>query len=288
MTTPDKLNELHQAEIPARDLLVKLGYKYVPREELATERNDEREVLIKGRMRGGLLRLNPWMTEQQAERVIYNLESVPSVGMARNQMIHEYLTYGMPLDVDDSGGRRTRVVSFFDFDYPDPQHGRNEFIVTTQMRVRRNNERTDGKTENDERVVKPDLVLVVNGIPLVVMEAKSPTLLDVWKAKAIRQLLRYQEAGPQWQGSGAPELFDYNLMCVAHCGAAAAFGPIGAPENAYAPWKSVLPLSDEEVRQRFGVEPEGQARLIVGLLRPATLLEVMRDYVVYAPEKAGW
>ncbi len=117
MTTPDKLNELHQAELPARDLLVKLGYKYVPREELAAERNDEREVLIKGRLREALLRLNPWMTEQQAERVIYNLESVSSVGMARNQIIHEYLTYGMPLEVDDSGGRRTRVVSFLDFDY---------------------------------------------------------------------------------------------------------------------------------------------------------------------------
>ena len=63
MTTPDKLNELHQAELPARDLLVKLGYKYVPREELAAERNDEREVLIKGRLREALLRLNPWMTE---------------------------------------------------------------------------------------------------------------------------------------------------------------------------------------------------------------------------------
>ena len=285
MTTPDKLNELHQAELPAVDLLVKLGYNYIPREELTHERKNEREVLLKGRLREALMRLNPWITDQQAERVVYNLENVPSVGMARNQIIHEYLTYGMPLAVDETSGRRTRTVSFLDFDYPEPTHGRNEFIVTTQMRVRRSNERADGKTEDDERVVKPDLVLFVNGIPLVVMEAKSPTLLDVWKARAVRQLLRYQEAGPQWHGTGAPELFDYNLMCVAHCGAAAAFGPVGAPENANAPWKSVLPYSDDEVRQRFEEEPEGQIRLLIGLLRPATLMDVMRDYVVYEPDK---
>ena len=67
-------------------------------------------------------------------------------------------------------------------------------------------------------MVIPDLVLFVNGVPLVVMEAKSPSLLDVWKSQAIRQLRRYQEAAPEWHGSGAPELFHYNLLCVAHCG----------------------------------------------------------------------
>ena len=134
-------------------------------------------------------------------------------------------------------------------------------------------------------MVIPDLVLFVNGIPLVVMEAKSPSLLDVWKSQAVRQLRRYQEAGPEWHGSGAPELFHYNLLCVAHCGAAAAYATLGAPENAYFEWKSVLPYTEDEVRQRFGVEPQGQAQLIVGLLSPATLLDVLRDYVVYEPER---
>ena len=134
-------------------------------------------------------------------------------------------------------------------------------------------------------MVIPDLVLFVNGIPLVVMEAKSPSLLEVWKSQAVRQLRRYQEAGPEWQGRGAPELFYYNLLCVAHCGAAAAYTALGAPENAYFEWKSVLPYSEDEVRLRFGVDPQGQAQLIVGLLSPATLLDILRDYVVYEPER---
>ena len=281
MGTPAKFNEYNHAEEPARVLLERLGWTYVPREVLAMERSDERDVLLKWRLRMALLRLNQWMTEEQTRRIVFELENVNSTGMARNQSVHEYLTYGMPLTVDGPRGRDSRTVRFFDFDHP--EGGLNEFLVTTQLRVRRGNE--PGGQENDERMVIPDLVLFVNGVPLVVMEAKSPSLLDVWKSNAVRQLRRYQEAGPEWQGGGAPELFHYNLMCVAHCGAAAVYAAPGAPENAYFEWKSVMPYSEDEVRHRFGVEPQGQAQLIAGLLSPATLLDVLRDYVVYEPER---
>ena len=286
MTTPAKLNEFNHAEDPARRLLEQLGWAYVPREELAAERNSEREVLLKGRLRAALLRLNEWLTEVQADRVVFELENVNATGMARNQAVHEYLTYGMPLTVDGPRGRDTRTVRFFDFDHPG--NGLDEFVVTTQFRVRRGPSTSSGRAkeiEDDERLVIPDLVLFVNGIPLVVMEAKSPSLLDVWKSQAVRQLRRYQEAGPEWQGRGAPELFHYNLLCVAHCGAAAAYSTLGAPENAYFEWKWLGPYSDGDIRQRFGVEPQGQAPLIVGLLSPAALLDILRDYVVYEPER---
>ena len=200
----------------------------------------------------------------------------------------------MPLTVDGPRGRNTRTVRFFDFDHP--ESGLNQFLVTTQFRVRRgpsgpaqNDPSTGsgraGVIEDDERLVIPDLVLFVNGIPLVVMEAKSPSQLEVWKSQAVRQLRRYQEAGPEWQGKGVPDLFHYNLLCVAHCGAAAAYATLGAPENAYFEWKWPGAYTDNEVRDRFGVEPQGQAQLIVGLLAPATLLDILRDYVVYEPER---
>ena len=281
MVVPAKLNEFNHAEDPARRLLERLAWTYVPRETLALERGDEREVLLKGRLKAALMRLNEWMTEEQADRAVFDLEHINATGMARNQAVHEYLTYGLPLTVDGLRGRDSRIVRFFDFEHPDG--GLNEFVVTTQFRVRRGNER--GGAEDDERMVIPDLVLFVNGIPLVVMEAKSPSLMDVWKSQAVRQLRRYQEAGPEWQGSGAPELFYYNLLCVAHCGAAAAYAALGASENAYFEWKSTLPRSEDEIRQHFGVEPQGQAQLIFGLLSPATLLEILRDYVVYEPER---
>ena len=286
MTTPAKLNELNHAEEPARALLERLGWTYAPREALAAERGGEREVLLKERLRAALLRLNDWLTEAQAERAIFELENVNATGMARNQAVHEYLTYGLPLPVDGPRGRDTRTVRFFDFDHP--ESGLNEFLVTTQFRVRRGPSTSSGRAgevEDDERLVIPDLVLFVNGIPQVVMEAKSPSLLDVWKSQAVRQLRRYQEAGPEWQGRGAPELFHYNLLCVAHCGAAAAYSTLGAPENTYFEWKWPGSYTDEEIRQKLGVEPQGQAQLIVGLLAPATLLDILRDYVVYEPER---
>ena len=281
MTTPAKLNEYSQAEEPARALLERLGWTYVPREALAAERSGEREVLLKGRLRAALLRLNEWLTEEQAERAIFDLEQVNEVGIARNQKIHEYLTFGLPLTVNTPHGQDSRNVRFFDFDHR--EGGLNEFVVTTQFRVRRGNEK--GNDEDDQRVIKPDLVLFVNGIPLVVTEAKSPSQEGAWKSQAVRQLRRYQEAGPEWHGTGAPELFHYNLLCVAHCGAGAAYAAIGAPENSYFQWKSVAPLSEDEVRESLGVEPQGQAQLIVGMLSPATLLDILRDFVVYELEQ---
>lgn len=104
MAPPDKLNALHQAALPARDRLVKLGYSYEPREVLAVGRRNERELLVKPRLRGALLRLNSWMTDQHVDRMLFTLDSVWT-GIARNQIIYEFLTYGMPLDVIEPGGR---------------------------------------------------------------------------------------------------------------------------------------------------------------------------------------
>ena len=67
MTTPAKLNEYNHAEEPARQLLERLGWTYAPREALAVEQGGEREVLLKGRLRAALLRLNEWLTEAQAD-----------------------------------------------------------------------------------------------------------------------------------------------------------------------------------------------------------------------------
>ena len=78
------------------------------------------------------MRLNEWMTEEQADRTVFDLEHINATGMARNQVVHEYLTYGIPLTVDGLRGRDSRIVRFFDFEHPDG--GLNEFVVTTQFR----------------------------------------------------------------------------------------------------------------------------------------------------------
>ena len=152
MTTPTKLNELNAAEDPARRLLERLGWIYVHRDAIASERRDEHEVLLRGRLRSALGRLNPWLSDSQAESVISVLERVDETGMRRNQVIHEYLTYGLPFDDRSGSGRRTRTVRFFDFD--DLQGGLNEFLVTTQFRVRSGSSTSSarpGRDDDDER-----------------------------------------------------------------------------------------------------------------------------------------
>ena len=141
MASSVKLNELELAENPARELLERLGWAYVPREVLAKERDDERDVLLAGRLTAALERLNPWMTDDHAQRVVFNLQHIDATGLARNQAVHEYLSHGMPLTVDRGGRQETPTVRFFDFEHPEPGMGLNEYVVTTQFRVRRGNER---------------------------------------------------------------------------------------------------------------------------------------------------
>lgn len=131
MTTSYQPDELTYAENPARDLLVALGWTYVSREDLAKERSNEREVVLEDRLVAALMRLNEWMTADQAQRVIFNLEHVDETGMLRNQRIHEYLSHGMPLTVERGGRQETPTVRFFDFDHPKPGVGLNEYVVTT-------------------------------------------------------------------------------------------------------------------------------------------------------------
>ena len=264
-------NEKSISERPASDLLLRVGWSEFPRSELNRERNGEREVLLATRLSAALLRLNEWMGDAEAERVVGRLGREEGVGISENRRVHELLIYGMPFDAEGPGGRRTRTVRFFDFEHP--TGGRNEFLVATQFRV-----------AGPKDTVIPDLVLFVNGIPLVVMEAKSPTIGPRWKTEAVEQLLRYQGAG-RYRGKGAPDLFRYNLLSVAHCGAKAVYGAVGAGEDGYAEWKSFAPFTEDEARERFGVEPAGQARLIVGLLSPAAVLEVLRDFVLFEPER---
>lgn len=259
------------AEEPAKGLLGALGWQHVEAESLGAERGGDREVLLAARLRAALLRLNEWMGEAEAERVVGRLGREEGVGIAENRRVHELLIYGMSFDAEGSGGRRTRTVRFFDFEHP--TGGRNEFLVATQFRV-----------AGPKDTVIPDLVLFANGIPLVVMEAKSPTVGPRWKTEAVEQLLRYQGAA-RYRGKGAPDLFRYNLLSVAHCGTNAVYGAVGAGEDGYAEWKSVAPFTEDEARERFGVEPVGQARLIVGLLSPAAVLEVLRDFVLFEPER---
>ncbi len=267
---PAGWDELHLAENPAVELLQSLGYTYVPPEALDPERASLKETVLAGRLAAALKRLNPWLSGTNVAKAVKAVTQVPAAGLAEaNQTLYTSLTYGVALEQDRGGGRKGHTVRFLDFERPE----RNEFVVTRQYRVL-----------GSKKHVIPDVVAFVNGLPLAVIECKSPTIGDAWKAEAVKQLRRYQEADPRWKDQGAPKLFEAAQVLVGTCGERAVYGTVGTPERFFLEWKEPYPLSIERLGERLGRAPTRQDVLLYGLLEPGNLLDIVRNFVVFEVE----
>ena len=267
---PAGWNEQDLAETPAVALLQSLGYTFVPPEDLERERASLKEAVLTGRLAAALKRLNPWLSDTNVARAVKAVTQVPAAGLAEaNQALHTSLTYGIALEQDRGDGRKSHTVRFLDFDDP----GRNEWIVTRQYRVL-----------GSKKHVVPDVVAFVNGLPLAVVECKSPTIGDAWKAEAVKQLRRYQEAGTRWKDQGAPRLFEAAQILIGACGERAVYGTVGTPERFFLEWKEPYSLSVKQLGRKLGRAPTPQDVLLYGLLEPRNLLDVVRNFVVFEVE----
>ena len=266
-STPTGWDELHLAENPAVELLESLGYAYVPPEDLEPERASLKETILAGRLSAALKRLNPWLSEANVAKAVKTVTQVPAASLAEaNEKVYTSLTYGIALEQDRGGGRKSHTVRFLDFDRPD----RNEWVVTRQYRIL-----------GSKKQVIPDVVAFVNGLPLVVIECKSPTIGDTWKAEAVKQLRRYQEADTRWKDQGAPRLFEAAQVLVGTCGERAVYGTVGTPDRFFLEWKEPYPLSVEQLGERLGRAPTPQDVLLYGLLEPRSLLDIVRNFVAF-------
>ena len=267
---PAGWDELHLAENPAVELLESLGYTYVPPEALEPERTSLKETILTGRLATALKRLNPWLSEANVAKAVKAVTQVPAASLAEaNEALYTSLTYGIALEQDRGGGRKSHTVRFIDFDRPE----RNEWIVTRQYRVL-----------GSKKHVIPDVVAFVNGLPLAIIECKSPTIGDAWKAEAVKQLRRYQEADSRWKDQGAPRLFEAAQVLVGTCGERAVYGTVGTPERFFLEWKEPYPLTVEQLGKRLGRAPTRQDVLLYGLLEPRNLLDIVRNFVVFEVE----
>ena len=128
------------------------------------------------------------------------------------------------------------------------------------------------------------MVAFVNGLPLVVIECKSPTIGDKWKAEAVKQLRRYQEADTRWKDQGVPKLFEAAQILVGCCGERAVYGTVGTPERFFLEWKEPYPLTAQKLEADIGKTPRPQEILLYGLLEPRNLLDIVRNFVVFEVE----
>ncbi|MCY4633332.1 MAG: type I restriction endonuclease [Acidobacteria bacterium] len=195
---------------------------------------------------------------------------VPAASLAEaNRKIYTSLTYGIALEQDRGDGRKSHTVRFLDFDHPE----RNEWIVTRQYRVL-----------GSKKHVIPDVVVFVNALPLAVIECKSPTIGDAWKAEAVKQLRRYQQADTTWKDQGAPKLFEAAQILVGICGERAVYGTVGTPARFFLEWKQPYPLSVKQFGEQLGRKPTPQDILLYGLLEPRNVLDIVRNFVVFEVE----
>ena len=260
-------DELHLAENPAVELLVSLGYTYFSPEDLEPERTSFKEPVLTDRLAFALKRLNPWLSDTNVTKAVKAVTQVPAASLAEaNETLYTSLTYGIALEQDRGDGRKSHTVRFLDFDKPN----RNEWIVTRQYKVL-----------GSKKHVIPDIVVFVNGLPLAVIECKSPTIGDTWKAEAVKQLHRYQEAGTRWKDQGAPQLFEAAQILVATCGERAVYGTVGTPERFFLGWREPYPLAVTQLAKKIGRTPTPQDILLYGLLEPRNLLDIVRNFVVF-------
>ena len=267
---PTGWDELHLSENPAVELLESLGYTYVPPEDLDRERPSLKEAILTNPLAAALKRLNPWLSDENIAKAVKAVTQIPAASLAEaNEKLYTSLTYGIALEQDRGDGRKSHTVRFFDFDDPD----NNEYLVGRQYRV-----------QGSKKRIIPDVVAFVNGLPLAVVECKSPTIGDTWKSEAVRQLHRYQELGTRWKNQGAPKPFEAAQILVGACGERAVYGTVGTPERFFLEWKEPYPLTLEQLQEQIGRPPTPQDVLLCGLLERRNLLDIVRNFVVFEVE----
>jgi type I restriction enzyme, R subunit len=257
-----------------------LGWKHVEgskSDPAVTERGSFREVFLEGRLRDALKRINldpsgqPWLDEGRVSQAVGALVRPKALRLGEiNQELTERLLLGTTVDgVEGWDHGRDRTVQFIDWQHSE----RNDFLVVDQFRV-------DEPGGQGHKFIAPDLALFVNGIPLVVIEAKSPTVGEPM-AKAIRQLRRYanQRGG---QPEGNERLFHANQFVVATCFEKALVGTFTSEEEHFAEWKTTEPTPEAAVCESLGVTAlSSQERLVAGMLAPERLLDLVRHFTLF-------
>jgi type I restriction enzyme, R subunit len=274
-------SEYSRVELPLVEQLVGLHWSHIEgsrSDPAVTGRGSFREGFLEGRLRDALRRINldgdgqPWLDEGRISQAVGALLRPKAVKLIEiNQELTQRLLLGTTVDgVPGFDHGRDRTVQFIDWEHP----GRNDFLVINQFRV-------DEPGGQGHKFIAPDLVLFVNGIPLVVIEAKSPTVVEPM-AKAIRQLRRYANQRGSAQPEGNERLFHTSQFVVATCFETALAGTFTAEPEHFAEWKTTEPVPEADVCLSLGVTAlSSQERLVAGMLAPERLLDLVRHFTLF-------
>ncbi len=283
--------ELDDVEKPFVTQLQALGWAHIEGsidDPTVTARSSFAEVIQQGLLREKLCALNlgpdgaPWLDEARLSEAVAAITRLGTHKlMEANEKATNLLIRGLTVEgLPGWDGGRGQTLRYIDWDTP----AKNRFTVINQYRV----DCPPGFNSAKQFIV-PDLVLLVNGIPLVVVECKSPSVPEPL-AEAVDQLRRYSNqrkaAFEVDDNEGNEPLFATNQLLVASSFDEARVGCVGAAFEHYAQWKTVVGPegsgSEIEVAHALGKAAiSEQERLIAGLLTPAHLLDVVKNFMLF-------
>jgi type I restriction enzyme R subunit len=268
-----RLDERNHVEKPFIDQLHGLGWEIIDLDSKQrpsdTFRQSFAEVVMLPVLREQLRAINDWMEDDQVEEVVKQLTaSFPGTGLIQNNRhVFTLLLENTSASENRRTGEKSPTVRFVDFTHRD----NNRFIAVCQLKVR---------VLGTEHHIVPDIVLFLNGLPVVVIECKSPKVKDAIP-EAIDQLLRYSEQRGV-KGEGSAPLFYYNQIVVATCRQEAKFGTITThSEKYFYRWADPYPRTVDELEHGESA-PNDQKRLVAGMLDQDNLLDLIRTFTLFS------
>jgi len=206
----EKITE-NAIELLAIELLEGVGYEYIYAPSIAPDsdhplRASFEDVVLHDRLRAALSAINPDIETAKIDEAIKKIERLPSTQLLNdNEAFHQLLTEGLKIEIQKDGVSRGEIVRLIDYE----RVSNNDFVVSNQFSITQN-----GTTK------RPDIILFVNGLPLVVIELKNPTSVNATIQSAYNQIQTYK--------STISNLFSYNAFCIISDGLEAKAGTISA------------------------------------------------------------
>ncbi|MDA2472678.1 type I restriction endonuclease subunit R [Bacillus cereus] len=253
-----KYNE-SELEIAALEWLEEMDYEIVEGPDIApdgdyAERESFHDVVLVDRLRKALQKINPSVDQKVIEEAIQKIIANASPNIVlNNKQFHKFVTDGIEIQTQGTDGYNP-TVSVYVFDFEDPKN--NDFMAVNQFTV------IEGQANK-----RPDIIVFVNGLPLVVIELKNATNEDVDITDAYNQLQTYKQA--------IPTLFRYNAFLIASDGINARVGSLTANEERFMKWRTV----DGETLAS-SAEPQLEV-MITGMLEPSRLLDIVRNFILF-------
>jgi type I restriction enzyme R subunit len=254
---PDIAPDLSACDLPAPSEARQAGSDCRGTMHRAPTRQSFEDVLLIDHLKTAVGRINPSIPSDIREDAIKQIQRLNSSELiANNEAFHRMLTEGIKVTYQKDGYNRGDLVWLIDFKNPE----NNDFIVANQFTVIENNINK-----------RPDVILFVNGLPLVVIELKNPADENATVRSAFKQLQTYKQA--------IPGLFTYNGFMIISDGLEAKAGSISAGFSRFMAWKT----SDGKVEASPLI---GQLEtLIKGMLDKKTLLDLIRHFIVFEKSK---